>query len=117
MSWIGKLQAQGLRAQGEVARLQEEESGNDYSYDPAVEFQNDQNATVEFKDGAASNPPLYHRGDSVTVLFLSRDPQRNARIDHSVWNWAIPAILLLFGAFLEWICFISWRSDEAPMSA
>jgi len=56
---------------------------------------------LEFKDNVGSNPPSHRPGDTVTVLYLPDNPQREAIIDRGIWwNWAIPGIVFLFAAFL-----------------
>jgi hypothetical protein len=102
---IARLEASGLRANGEVVRLKDEYSsgsgGGHYSYYAIVRFRTDKNVTLEFKDNVGSNPPNHRPGDKVTVLYLPDNPQREAIIDRGIWwNWAIPGVVFLFAAFL-----------------
>jgi hypothetical protein len=102
---ISRLEASGLRAQGEVVRLKEEYSSGDhgghYSYYPVVRVRLSQNSYFEFKDATGSNPPSYRRGDKVTVLYLAENPQRSAMIDRGpFWNWVIPVVIFAFAALL-----------------
>jgi hypothetical protein len=47
----------------------------------------------------------------VSVLYLADGPQRDAIIDRGViWNWAIPAILVLLAAFVVWLLVVILRS-------
>jgi hypothetical protein len=104
---ISRLETQGLRAQGQVVRMNSESrSGSSgYTYYPVVRFRTAANATVEFKDSVGSNPPTHRAGDKVTVLYLAGDPQRQAIIDRSfVLNWAIPGVVFLFAAGLAMLC-------------
>jgi hypothetical protein len=106
---ISRLEAAGLRTQGQVVRMKEEHSsggGSHYSYYAVVRFRTDRNATVEFKDDVGSNPPSHRPGDKVTVLYLANDPQRQAIIDRGFWwNWAIPGIVFLSAAFVVLLVF------------
>jgi len=104
---ISRLQAAGLRAQGQVVRMNSEHSSGSggYTYYPVVRFRTDRNATVEFKDSVGTNPPSHRTGDKVTVLYLPGDPQRQAIIDRGfLLNWAIPGIVFLFAAGLAMLC-------------
>ena len=102
---ITRLEAAGLRAQGEVVRLSSEYSsgsgGGHYSYYAIVRFRTEKNVTLEFKDNVGSNPPSYRPGDKVTVLYLPDNRRKDAIIDRGIWwNWAIPGIVFLFAAFI-----------------
>lgn len=102
---ITRLEARGLRAPGEVIRMKDEYSsgsgGGHYVYYAIVRFRTEKNIVVEFKDNVGSNPPSHRPGDKVTVLYLPGNPQQDAIIDRGIWwNWAIPAIVFLFAAFV-----------------
>ena len=126
---IARLEATGLRAQGEVVRLKGESSSSDhggYSYYPIVRFRTEKSTRIEFKDSVGSNPPSYRVGDKVTVLYLADNPSQEAIIDRGVfWNWAIPAILFVGAVLL--LCLLlamlrtaraqSGRSPFAPSAA
>jgi hypothetical protein len=105
---ISRLETAGLRAPGQVVRLNSEYSsgsGSHYTYYPVVRFRTESNATVEFKDSVGTNPPSHRTGDKVTVLYLAGDPQRQAIIDRGfLLNWLIPAIIFLAGACVTMIC-------------
>ncbi len=104
---ISRLETQGLRAQGQVVRMNSESrsSGGGYTYYPVVRFRTAANTTVEFKDSVGTNPPTHRAGDKVTVLYLPGDPQREAIIDRGfVLNWAIPGVVFLFAAGLAMLC-------------
>jgi Protein of unknown function (DUF3592) len=118
---IAHLEAAGLRAPGEVVRMEEEYSsssnGGSYSYYAIVGFRTDRNVSVEFKDDIGSNPPSHRPGDKVTVLYLADSPQQDAIIDRGVWwNWLIPAILVLGAAFVVWLLVVVLRSGAAQKS-
>jgi hypothetical protein len=113
---ISRLEAQGLRAQGQVVRLNSEHGSgsNGSTYYPVVQFRTQMNSTVEFKDSVGTNPPSHRAGDKVTVLYLPGDPQRQAIIDRGfVLNWAIPGIVFLFAAGLAVLC-IAMRRQMKP---
>jgi Protein of unknown function (DUF3592) len=106
---LARLESMGLRAQGEVVRLQRESSGDDV-YFAVVRFRTEKNKPIEFKDSLGSNPPSHRRGDKVIVLYLADNPQQGAIIDRGVWgNWAIPALLFLAAAFVLWLLVIMLR--------
>ena len=116
---IARLEASGLRAPGAVVRLKSESgsgAGSGYSYHPIVRFRTDRNATIEFKDSIGSNPPSYRVGDKVTVLYRPDDPRGHAIIDRGpLWNWAIPALLLLGAALLGWL--VVWMRRDGAKTA
>lgn len=92
------------RAQGVVTALVPHQSDNSsntngsianrvsssYAYQPIVRFQYGAQQ-VQFGDSVASNPPAYHVGDAVNVLYLESDPY-DARIDSFRSLWAVPMI-------------------------
>ena len=92
---IARLEASGLRAQGQVVRMKEESSsGSGYTYHAIVRFRTEKNVTVEFKDDVGSNPPGHRPGDKVNVLYLADRPRQEAIIDRGrVWNWMTPGIV------------------------
>jgi Protein of unknown function (DUF3592) len=120
-TYIARLEANGLRADGRVVSLRSEagSGGRGSSYFPIVRYRTEQNAQVEFKDAIGSDPPRYRVGDEVTVLYLANDPNE-AIIDRGVlWNWAIPALLLIGAALLIWLLIamlrIGWRGANARL--
>lgn len=114
---IARLQSSGLRAPGEVIRLQSEfSSGRNggYSYYPIVRYRTARNVIREFKDSIGSNPPSYRPGDKVTVLYSADNP-RDVVIDRGAfWNWAIPAVLLVASLLLGWVAVWIRRSGTSP---
>ncbi len=113
---ISRLETQGLRAQGQVVRLNSEHSsgsGGHYTYYPVVRFRTETNSNVEFKDSVGTDPPSHRTGDKVTVLYLPGDPQRQAIIDRGVLlNWAIPGIVFLAAACLAMLCIVLRRQTK-----
>ncbi len=115
---ISRLETQGLRAQGQVVRMNSEHSSGSsgYTYYPVVRFRTAANSTVEFKDSVGTNPPMHRAGDKVTVLYLPGDPQRQAIIDRGLLlNWLIPAILFLFGAGLVMLSIVLRRQMKTAV--
>jgi hypothetical protein len=110
---LSHLESAGLRAQGRVVNLRAEHSDKSYSYYPIVDYRTANNINIEFKDSVGSNPPSYHVGDTVTVLYLANDPQKQAIIDRGVWNWILPGILLAFAVLLAWVVAAMRRSGES----
>lgn len=100
-----KLEHEGARAQGEVVRLQETHSSgnnntNSTSYYPVVTFTAQDGSVITFQDSVGSNPPSYHNGESVAVLYAPAQAERSAMIDRGNWNWAIPGVMGAFGLAL-----------------
>jgi hypothetical protein len=83
------------RASGHVVELKEVESTDSDSsstWAPVIEFNDDSNRRLRFVESISSNPPGYHRGQVVTILYNPENPNE-ARIDRGRANqWA--AILL-----------------------
>jgi hypothetical protein len=63
-----------------------------YSYAPVVRFRHGAQQ-IQFSDSVASNPPAYHVGETVNVLYLESDPY-DAKIESFTSLWFLP---MLFG--------------------
>jgi uncharacterized protein DUF3592 len=113
---ISRLEASGLRADGEVVDLKEESSHNGYVYYPIVKFQPREDMAIEFKDRVGSDPPSYQPGDKVRVLFLAND-LRSAIVDRGVWNWTMPAILAVVAVLLSWLFLFMINARREPTVA
>jgi hypothetical protein len=113
---VARLEANGVRADGQVVDLKGESSSGGHggtSYYPVVRFRTATDALVEFKDSIGSNPPSYHVGDKVTVLYLADDPRHQAIIDRGgFWNWIIPGLLLLGALLLLGVLLALFRSSR-----
>jgi uncharacterized protein DUF3592 len=113
------LEAAGIRSPGQVVRLHGEWSSGSsgsshYNYYPIVKFRTAQNEAIEFKDNIGSNPPSYHAGDTVTVLYLADTPRGNAMIDRGLfWNWVIPVGIFVAALVLAGIFFAILRGGTA----
>jgi hypothetical protein len=115
---IAKLEAVGLRAQGEVVGLKQEGSSGHVSYYAIVRYRTNNNETVEFKDDVGSNPPGHRPGDRLTVLYFADNPRKEAIVDRGIWwNWAIPGILILIAAFLLWLLIAILRTTRPEKSS
>jgi Protein of unknown function (DUF3592) len=113
---LSRLEATGLRAPGEVVRLQRDSSGDEVYY-AVVRFRTEKKRPIEFKDSMGSNPPSYRRGDKVTVLYLADNP-REAMIDRGFWwNWAMPALLFLGAALMIGLLVLMLRNGTLQKTA
>ena len=68
-----------------------------YMFAPVVRFKTVQGNTVEFESSFRSNPPAYHTGQAVTVLYDPAEP-RSAAIRGFLSLWLMPMILGLIGS-------------------
>ncbi len=94
-----RLESSGIRTAGLVTGFSSSHDHDGVTYHPLVAYTDGAGRAVEFTDSVGSNPPLYRRGDAVTVLYLA-ERGGSAIIDRGLWNW-LPALLLyLFGAGL-----------------
>ncbi|PYX67313.1 MAG: hypothetical protein DMG74_00570 [Acidobacteria bacterium] len=69
------------------------------SYQAIVQFTDQQNQTVTYRDTFGFNPPSFQVGQSVRIFYDPQNPQR-AMIDRGLKNYLIPAICLGFGGLL-----------------
>lgn len=109
-----RLESSGLRASGAVRSLEIANSGSrTVAFYPVVEFSTAARTRIRFRDDAGSNPPPYHVGEVVPVLYLPDSPQR-AIIDRGLWN-ALPSIaVFLLGSLL---LYVSVRIFRLPQPA
>ena len=114
-----QLQSSGTRAPGTVTSLVSSSSSNGgVTYYPLVTYTDGEGRKVDFKDSTGTNPPVYHVGEAVTVLYLPGEAGR-AVIDRGVWNWLPSVILYLIGggAFAGGLAGLRSRSEEVPLTA
>lgn len=114
-----RLQSSGIRAPGVVTSLiSSRSSDGGVTYHPLVAYTDGLGRNVAFKDSTGTNPPMYHVGEAVTVLYLPGETGR-AVIDRGVWNWLPSVILYLIGggAFAGGLAGLRSRSDEVPLTA
>jgi hypothetical protein len=85
-------------ARGEVIDMIREESTSgtgskrrtSSTYFPEIRFTSEDGVTVEFRGSSGSNPPSYHRGQSIDVLYNPSSPH-DARINgwFELWGGAV----------------------------
>ncbi len=114
-----RLQSYGVRTSGLVTGLTPSgSSGGATTYHPLVCYQDRNGRTVVFRDSTGTNPPLYHVGDTVSVLYPPDEPGR-AMIDRGALNWLPEVILYGIGAVLLAAGLAAWRSRQGgePLAA
>lgn len=95
-----RLESTGLRAPGIVQALVVPNPGSKgAAYYPEVSFTAADGRRIEFRDSTGSNPPSFHPGEAVTVLYSPGD-LGHAVIDRGIMNWLPPVAILLFGTLL-----------------
>ena len=124
-SYIGRA----ARAQGTVTALVRRQNTADtntngsisngppftYSWQAVVRFRHDGQQT-EFDDSVATNPPAYHVGETVNVLYLESNPF-DARIYSFTSLWLVPMIFGGIGILLLVVaCAMFFRSGPADSS-
>ncbi|MFZ2804336.1 MAG: DUF3592 domain-containing protein [Patescibacteria group bacterium] len=98
--------------QGQVTELIKHTSasakGTYYSYVPHVSFTTPQGQPADFLSSAEGDPPLYHAGQRVPVLYDPQDPS-HAKIDDfwGLWMYAfisgVVGVSFLSPALVAWI--------------
>jgi hypothetical protein len=114
-----QLQSSGARTPGTVTSLVSSSSSNGgVTYYPLVTYTDGEGRKVDFKDSTGTNPPMYHVGEAVTVLYLPGETGR-AVIDRGVWNWLPSVILYVLGGavFAGGLAGLRSRSEEVPLTA
>ena len=114
-----QLQSSGTRTPGTVTSLVSSNSSNGgVTYYPRVTYTDGEGRKVDFKDSTGTNPPMYHVGEAVTVLYLPGEAGR-AVIDRGVWNWLPSVILYALGGavFAGGLAGLRSRSEEVPLTA
>ena len=99
------LQTHGERVKGTVVFLELKTTLHGSTYYPVVQFATREGTAVQFRDGMGSNPPAYHEGDPVNVLYSRNLPERTATIDRGILDWLVPGILCVMGSALAGIAF------------
>jgi hypothetical protein len=94
------LESTGVRAPGTVLFCELQKTLHGSSYYPVVQFATRSGSTVQFRDTMGSNPPVYHEGEPVQVLYLPDTPEASATIDRGRLNWIAPAALSVGGLAL-----------------
>lgn len=94
------LVAEGRHASGTVIELARNVSSRDgrrsTTYRPVVRYVTASGETIEFTSSSGSNPPSYHPGETVEVLYRADNPYR-ARINGFFSLWGAAAICGFIG--------------------
>lgn len=106
-------------AQGTVVDLQRIRSSNTTTYKPVVSFKTQAGAQIRFTSSFASSPPLFDKGEKVSVVYLKSDPKQ-AKVKRFISLWggtfvvfAIGAIFLMIAAVITLFSRQSLRSEES----
>ncbi|TXS96022.1 DUF3592 domain-containing protein [Parahaliea maris] len=78
--------------EGKVTELVRSRSSDSDTYRPVVVFTTAAGRSVEFTSSSGSNPPSFHRGETVTVLYQPDTPEQ-ARIGSFFSLWGLPMIV------------------------
>ena len=84
-------------AQGTVIDLEASRSDNSTTWRPVVRFNLPDGRAVQFSSSMSSNPPSYHKGERVEVLYQPSQPY-NAKINGFLSLWGGPLIVGGLGA-------------------
>jgi hypothetical protein len=112
--WLGmqtqELLTHGIHTQGKVVGMEQEmrtetrrrQGLPDMSvqktfYHPVVEFDDGAHHGVRFTERTGNTSPAHNKGETVTVIYLEKDPKGTAIIDEGVLNWFVPGILAILG--------------------
>jgi hypothetical protein len=106
-----------VHARGTVVSLQLESDSDSSTYHPVVRFSTTDDSSVEFKDRVGTDPPAYHPGDTVAVLYDPELPQGTAIIDRGWWNWLLPGAVCLFGLLVGAAGLFMGRTGGSPQPA
>ena len=93
-AWVARsVEVQGLVI--EMVRVRDREDSG-YLFAPVVRFKTVNGSTIEFESGLRTNPPAYHTGQIVSVLYDPDEP-RSAAIHGMLSLWMMPIILSFIG--------------------
>ncbi|WP_160152282.1 DUF3592 domain-containing protein [Microbulbifer sp. ALW1] len=84
-------------ADGTVVALVPSRSSDSVTYAPVVQFMDKNGVLIEFRSSSSSNPPSYHEGEVVEVLYPESAPQR-AKINGFFSLWGGATILAGLGS-------------------
>jgi hypothetical protein len=111
-----RLESTGTRAPGSVTSLSSSHSSDGgVTYYPQVSYTDGTGRRILFRDSVGTNPPMYHVGEAVTVLYLPGEPGR-AVIDRGLWNWLPSAILYILGGAIFAGGLAAMKSRSAGLS-
>jgi hypothetical protein len=91
--------ARAVEVQGSVIEMVRVRDSDDkgYLFTPLVRFQTAEGRTVEFQSSLRTNPPAYHTGQTVSVLYDPEEPH-SAAIRGVLSLWLMPMILSFIGS-------------------
>lgn len=89
--------AEAARGEGTVVEIvrrvsRSSDRAQSVTYAPVVRYTTEGGEIVEFQSRTSSNPPAYHTGEPVTVLYRREAPY-DAEIDSFAAQWMVPLIL------------------------
>lgn len=97
---LNRMLMEGVRAEGRVVDMEESsDSDGGHTYYAVVEFRTGSGVVERFRDNVGTNPPIYYRGDDVTVVYMP-DEAAEAMIDRGGWNWIVPGLMFGFGGLM-----------------
>ena len=97
-------------ANGTVVDLTESYSSDSTTYKPVVEFKTINNQFITFTSSTGSNPPSYHIGEAVDVVYEQNFPN-DAKIRSFFTLWGLGTVLFLMGSVFFSIGFIPFLLD------
>ncbi|MDS0790296.1 DUF3592 domain-containing protein [Proteus vulgaris] len=87
----------GIETTGVVIDQSMSQSSNERSvYHPIIQFTTNDNRKITFRSLEGSNPPRFHLGENISVIYLQNDPQR-ATINNFLGLYGAGTILGIFG--------------------
>ncbi|MBI6530845.1 DUF3592 domain-containing protein [Proteus vulgaris] len=87
----------GIETTGVIIDLSMSNSSNERSvYHPIIQFTTNDNREITFRSLEGSNPPRFHLGENISVIYLQNDPQR-ATINNFLGLYGAGTILGVFG--------------------
>jgi len=91
--------ARAVEVRGQVVEMVRVRDRDDqgYTFTPLVRFQTADGRTVEFQSSLRNNPPGYHTGQAVSVLYDPEEPH-SAAIRGVLSIWLLPIVLSFLGS-------------------
>ncbi len=80
-------------------------------YLPVFDYQPALGKTYRQKAEVASNPPEYKLGETVTILFMKKNPQ-NARLKSFSELWLMTAVLVIFGTAFSFAALLIFQAQR-----
>ncbi|QQR69684.1 MAG: DUF3592 domain-containing protein [Alphaproteobacteria bacterium] len=88
--------AVSVRVPGKVIQMEASHGSDSTTYRPIFEYTTKDGQTLTHRSEMSSNPPTYHRGEEVEVLYDPAYPEK-AKINGFFSLWGLPVILGAFG--------------------